>query len=52
MLLQEGFTVENGCLTPTFKMMRKRALELYKAEIEMAYKMPKLDVKNRKAAKL
>lgn len=32
-LLKEGFTVENGCLTPTFKMMRKRAQDLYKAEI-------------------
>ena len=50
-LLKEGFTVENGCLTPTFKMMRKRAQDLYKAEIQRAYSMPKLS-KKKPAAKL
>jgi long-subunit acyl-CoA synthetase (AMP-forming) len=50
--LQEGFTVENGCLTPTFKMMRKRAQELYKDEIVKAYSLPKLSVKGKKVAKM
>lgn len=42
-LMSGGITVENGCLTPTFKMMRGRARNLYQAEIDKIYKMPRLN---------
>jgi long-chain acyl-CoA synthetase len=33
----EQFTVENGCLTPTFKVKRKPILEKYADQIETLY---------------
>ena len=36
-LTTEEFTVENGLLTPTFKVKRRRVKERYKAELEELY---------------
>eukprot|EP00831_Metopus_contortus_P059260 TRINITY_DN5124_c0_g1_i2.p1 TRINITY_DN5124_c0_g1~~TRINITY_DN5124_c0_g1_i2.p1 ORF type:complete len:123 (+),score=35.83 TRINITY_DN5124_c0_g1_i2:89-457(+) len=34
------FSIENGTLTPTFKIKRNEAKAMYQAEIEMLYKEP------------
>ncbi len=36
-LIKEEFTIENGMLTPTLKLKRKKILEKYKAELEKLY---------------
>jgi long-chain acyl-CoA synthetase len=36
-LTMQPFTIENGTLTPTFKIRRKDAYELYKAELDALY---------------
>ena len=36
-LLDENFTIENGLLTPTMKVKRKKVIEKYKTEIENLY---------------
>ena len=36
-LIKEEFTIENGMLTPTLKLKRKKILENYKAELEKLY---------------
>ena len=37
LLIQEEFTIENGMLTPTLKLKRKKILEKYKDELEKLY---------------
>ena len=37
LLIQEEFTIENGMLTPTLKLKRKKILEKYKEELEKLY---------------
>ena len=32
--LNQGFSIENDCLTPTFKLKRPNLLKLYKTEID------------------
>ncbi|KAH9934808.1 acetyl-CoA synthetase-like protein [Fomitopsis serialis] len=39
-LTMEPFTVENGCLTPTFKIKRKETYEAYKKELDALYALP------------
>ncbi len=39
-LLPEGFSVENGLLTPTLKLRRARIVEKYRQEIEAMYGTP------------
>ena len=36
-LINEEFTIENGMLTPTLKLKRKKILEKYKNELEKLY---------------
>jgi len=36
-LIKEEFTIENGMLTPTLKLKRKKILEKYKQELEKLY---------------
>ena len=36
-LINEEFTIENGMLTPTLKLKRKKILEKYKEELEKLY---------------
>ena len=36
-LIEEEFTIENGMLTPTLKLKRKKILEKYKEELEKLY---------------
>ena len=36
-LIKEEFTIENGMLTPTLKLKRKKILERYKKDIEKLY---------------
>ena len=36
-LIREEFTIENGMLTPTLKLKRKKILENYKNELEKLY---------------
>jgi long-chain acyl-CoA synthetase len=36
--MRQGFTVENNCLTPTFKLKRPMLKDRYEAEIEAMYK--------------
>ena len=35
--LNQGFSIENDCLTPTFKLKRPNLLKLYKTEIDAMY---------------
>eukprot|EP00831_Metopus_contortus_P048747 TRINITY_DN3989_c0_g1_i3.p2 TRINITY_DN3989_c0_g1~~TRINITY_DN3989_c0_g1_i3.p2 ORF type:complete len:318 (-),score=68.19 TRINITY_DN3989_c0_g1_i3:102-1055(-) len=39
------FSIENGTLTPTFKIKRNEAKEMYKAEIDNLYKEPLIEQK-------
>ena len=36
-LINEEFTIENGMLTPTLKLKRKKILEKYKQDLEKLY---------------
>ena len=36
-LINEEFTIENGMLTPTLKLKRKKILEKYKEDLEKLY---------------
>ena len=36
-LIEEEFTIENGMLTPTLKLKRKKILERYKEDLEKLY---------------
>ena len=36
-LIYEEFTIENGMLTPTLKIKRKKILEKYKEDLEKLY---------------
>ena len=36
-LIEEEFTIENGMLTPTLKLKRKKILEIYKKDLEKLY---------------
>ena len=36
-LIKEEFTIENGMLTPTLKLKRKKILEKYKDNLEKLY---------------
>ncbi len=36
-LIDEEFTIENGMLTPTLKLKRKKILEIYKQDLEKLY---------------
>ena len=36
-LIKEEFTIENGMLTPTLKLKRKKILERYKEDLEKLY---------------
>ena len=36
-LIKEEFTIDNGMLTPTLKLKRKKILEKYKEELEKLY---------------
>ena len=36
-LIKEEFTIENGMLTPTLKLKRKKILEIYKQDLEKLY---------------
>ena len=36
-LIKEEFTIENGMLTPTLKLKRKKILEKYKDDLEKLY---------------
>ena len=36
-IITEEFTIENGMLTPTLKLKRKKILERYKADLEKLY---------------
>ena len=38
-LIKEEFTIENGMLTPTLKLKRKKILEKYKEDLEKLYKI-------------
>ena len=40
-LISEPFSVDNGILTPTFKMMRRMAQERFKEDIPKLYAMPR-----------
>ena len=36
-MIKEEFTIENGMLTPTLKLKRKKILEKYKEDLEKLY---------------
>ena len=36
-LIEDEFTIENGMLTPTLKLKRKKILEKYKEDLEKLY---------------
>ena len=36
-LIEEEFSIENGMLTPTLKLKRKKILDKYKDELEKLY---------------
>ena len=36
-LIDEEFTIENGMLTPTLKLKRKKILDKYKDDLEKLY---------------
>ena len=36
-LIEEEFSIENGMLTPTLKLKRKKILEIYKQDLEKLY---------------
>ena len=36
-LINDEFTIENGMLTPTLKLKRKKILEKYKEDLEKLY---------------
>ena len=36
-LIKDEFTIENGMLTPTLKLKRKKILEKYKEDLEKLY---------------
>ena len=36
-LIKEEFTIDNGMLTPTLKLKRKKILEKYKEDLEKLY---------------
>ena len=36
-LIKQEFTIENGMLTPTLKLKRKKILEKYKQDLEKLY---------------
>ena len=36
-LIDEEFTIENGLMTPTLKLKRKKIIEKYKQELEKLY---------------
>ena len=36
-LIDENFSIENGLLTPTMKVKRKKVTERYKKELEKLY---------------
>ena len=36
-LIDDEFTIENGMLTPTLKLKRKKILEKYKEDLEKLY---------------
>jgi len=38
-LIEQEFTIENGMLTPTLKLKRKKILEKYKEDLEKLYKI-------------
>ena len=35
--LNQGFNIENDCLTPTFKLKRPQLLKKYQAEVDAMY---------------
>ena len=35
--LNQGFSIENDCLTPTFKLKRPQLLKKYEAEVDQMY---------------
>jgi len=37
-LIDEEFTIENGLMTPTLKLKRKKIIERYKQDLEKLYK--------------
>ena len=37
-VIKDEFTIENGMLTPTLKLKRKKILEKYKEDLEKLYK--------------
>ena len=36
--LNQGFSIQNDCLTPTFKLKRPQLLKKYKSQIDAMYK--------------
>ena len=36
--MDRGFSIDNDCLTPTFKLKRPQLLKKYKAQIDTMYK--------------
>ena len=36
-LIKDEFTIENGMLTPTLKLKRKKIIEKYKVDLEKLY---------------
>ena len=37
MLIDEEFTIDNGLMTPTLKLKRKKIIEKYKQDLENLY---------------
>ena len=46
---KEGFTVENGMMTPTFKLKRNVAREFFKKEIDAMYSKQQWKHENKKS---